>query len=191
MIWMSPVWAMDFSWSGPGLGGPGGNFRTAGNWTYTPPPFPLVSAPGGADDIVNFDLGRDPEDRYTVTNVNGVNDRLIVHDDSLRLQIDDYQLLSTDEGHPSFVVGATSGDEADVILQGVGDATLRTEHAVIGLGVASVGEVTVDRVQWDVDGTLAIGGLSGGGGNGTLTIQNGSLVASETGGIGRAPGSIG
>ncbi|HEX2474063.1 MAG TPA: hypothetical protein VHK01_04930, partial [Lacipirellulaceae bacterium] len=74
------AWAVDFFWTGPGLGGPGGNFRNASNWTFTPPPFPLDPAPGGEGDTANFDLGRVPENRYTVTNVRGENERLVVHD---------------------------------------------------------------------------------------------------------------
>lgn len=188
--WPAPASAVDFFWQGPLLGGPGGNFRTASNWTFTPPPFPLLAAPGGADDTANFDLGRDPEDRYTVRNVSGVNDRLLIHSDSLRLEIDDYQLLNEDEDDRSLVVGADSGDNADVILTGVGNATLRTKDAVVGLGVASIGELVVDHLQWDVNGVIGVAGF-GASGNGTLRIQNGSLVASDTAAIGTTNGSIG
>jgi T5SS/PEP-CTERM-associated repeat protein len=193
--WSSPALAVDFFWVGPGLGGPGGNFRTAGNWTFTPPPFPLEPAPGGAGDTANFDLGRAPENRYTVTNVNGQNGQMLIHNDSLRLEINDYQLLSADEDNPSFIVGVISGDEADVVLSGIGNATLRTNETVIGLGVASTGELTVDHLQWLVDGQLNVGGradfVGGTGGDGTMTIQNGSLVASDHATIGDTVGSIG
>lgn len=195
LVWTSPARAVDFFWVGPGIGGPGGNFRTSGNWSFSPPPFPLVPAPGGADDRVNFDLGRSPENRYTVTNVNGQNDQMIVHDDSLRLDIGDYQLLSTDDDNPSFLVGVTSGDEADVVLNGVANATLRTKETILGLGVGSYGEVTVDHLQWLVDGELNVGGrtdfIGSTGGDGVLTIQNGSQIASGRLNIGDTIGSIG
>jgi T5SS/PEP-CTERM-associated repeat protein len=188
--WPAPALAVDFYWQGQLLGGPGGNFRTAQNWTYTPPPFPLQAAPGGADDTANFDLGRDSEDRYTVRNVDGVNDQLLVHSDSLRLEIDDYQLLSEDDANRSLVVGAGGGDIADVVFVGVGNSTLRSKDVFIGLGVASIAETVVDHLQWDVDGEIGVAGF-GGNGNGKLTIQNGSQVASDVAAIGTWDGSLG
>jgi T5SS/PEP-CTERM-associated repeat protein len=58
-----------------------------------------------------------------------------------------------------------------------------------------LGEVTVDHLQWEIDGSLHVGGrpqfIGDPGGDGILTLQNGSLIASERGEIGTALGSIG
>ncbi len=176
--WTSPARAVDFFWVG-GLGG-GGNFRTAGNWTFTPPPFPLDPAPGGAGDTTNFDLGRDPEDRYTVTNVRGENSRLIVHDDSLTLDIPDsivgvdYRLSNVSESSPSLTVGTGTGHTANVILQGDGlGSVLSTQSTVIGRTALSSGTLTADNLRWVGLGNLIVGES----GTGTLTIQNGAVVS--------------
>ena len=135
----SPALAVDFFWTGPDIGGPGGNFRQSQYRTFTPPPFPLVPAPGGADDTVNFDLGLDTEDRYTVTNVRGENSRLIIRDDSLSLDIPDsvvgvdYRLSNVSDTSPSLTVGTGTGHTANLILQGDGlGSVLSTQTTVIG-----------------------------------------------------------
>jgi len=178
--WASPALAVDFFWVGPGLGGPGGNFRNSNNWTFTPPPFPLVPAPGGADDTANFDLGRDPEDRYTVTNVRGENDQLIVHDDSLTLVIPDiaagadYELLSEDPDFPSLLVGGESDELANVIFMGSVGSMLQTHSTLIADANGSVGVVTVDDLEWVNASGLRVGNA----GDATLTIQNGASLSS-------------
>ena len=183
-------WAADSFWTGPGLGEPGGNFRTASNWTFTPPPFPLVPAPGGADDTANFGLGRDPEDRYTVINVRGENDRLVVHDDSLRLVIPDfnvgseidYALLNDTTTSPSLTIGVNPTEVADVILQGGGGrAVVSTQTTSIGRAVLSTGILTVtDELRLLGSGDLIVGES----GSGMLTIENGAVVASDAGLLG-------
>jgi T5SS/PEP-CTERM-associated repeat protein len=188
--WSSPALAVDFFWTGPDIGGPGGNFRQAQYWTFTPPPFPLDPAPGGAGDTANFDLSRDPENRYTVTNVQGENDRLIVHDDSLTLVIPDVNIgsatdyvLSNDTAtSPSLTIGVALGDVADVILAGGGGrAVIGTQSTTIGRAAFSTGILTVtDELRWLGSGELMVGES----GSGTLTIQNGAVVSSNQGLLG-------
>jgi len=188
--WISPARAVDFFWVGPGLGGPGGNFRNSNNWTFTPPPFPLDPAPGGANDTVNFDLGRAPENRYTVTNVHGENNRLIVHDDSLTLVVadvnigaaTDYVLSNVTTTSPSLTIGVALGDVADVILAGDGGrAVVSTQATTIGQAPLSTGVLTVDNeLRLIGAGDLMVGES----GTGTLTIQNGAVVASDHGFLG-------
>jgi T5SS/PEP-CTERM-associated repeat protein len=194
--WTSPAQAVDFFWVGPGLGGPGGNFRNSNNWTFTPPPFPLVPAPGGASDTANFDLGRTPENRYTVTNVHGENNRLIVHDDSLTLVVadvnigaaTDYVLSNDTTTSPSLTIGVALGDVADVILAGDGGrAVVSTQATTIGRAPLSTGILTVDNeLRLIGAGDLVVGES----GIGTLTIQNEAVVASDRGllGVNEGPG---
>ncbi|HEX2477215.1 MAG TPA: hypothetical protein VHK01_20840 [Lacipirellulaceae bacterium] len=179
--------AVDFFWTGPDLGGPGGNFRNSNNWTFTPPPFPLSAAPGGEDDTANFDLGRSPASPYTVTGVGGQNDRLIVHDDSLTLVVSDsslgvdYALVNNSEASPSLTIGLSSLDVADLTLRGANStASISTETTSIGRSILSTGVLTVDNLQWDGDGDVIVGES----GTGTLTIQNGSDVTSDQGLLG-------
>jgi T5SS/PEP-CTERM-associated repeat protein len=146
-----------------------------------------VPAPGRADDTANFDLGRAPEDRYTVTGVSGQNDRLIVHDDSLMLVIsdsflgDDYVLLNDTDISPSLTVGVALGDVADLILEGAtSSASISTRTTTIGRASLSTGLVTVDNLQWVGLGNLTVGES----GSGELTIQNGADVSNAIGSIG-------
>ena len=199
LSWASPARAVDFFWIGPGLGGPGGNFQTSQNWTFNPPPFPLDPAPGGANDSANFDLGRAPENRYTVTNVHGENDRLIVHDDSLTLVVPDvnigsatdYVLSNETTTSPSLTVGVALADVADVILAGDGGrAIVSTQATTIGQAPLSTGILTIDNnLRLIGVGDLVVGES----GTGTLTIQNGAVVASDHGllGVNEGPGYFG
>ena len=196
LAWMLPARAVDFFWEPSVIGGPSGNFRTSQNWTFTPPPFPLEPAPGGANDTVNFDLGRAPENRYTVTNVHGENNRLVVHDDSLTLVVPDvnigvatdYVLSNDSTTSPSLTIGVALGDVADVILAGDGGrAVVDMQAATIGLAPLSTGTLTVDNfLRLRGAGELVVGES----GTGTLTIQNEAVVASAGGllGINEGPG---
>lgn len=75
---------LDFTWLNPN----GGDFNNPGLWTpFDPsPPVPMIG-PGGSTDRVHFGQGVTPGNRYTVTNVDGTNDQLLIHNDSLKLDI--------------------------------------------------------------------------------------------------------
>jgi len=173
----TPAWAVDFFWNNSG----GGQFTKPGNW------LPAVGGPGGAGDTVHFDLGIAPTDRYIVTDVGGEkdigreNDRLLIHNDSLSLVVsNDYTLLrpGLDFSDASLVVGAGSGDNADVILTGSG--VLRTQDSSIGQQ-GGAGVVTVDNLQWVNNQLLIVGNFQG---TGTLTIQAGASVSAPLSRIG-------
>ena len=181
-----PARATDFTWIGSG----GGAFTTSPLWSPFFPQFGIVG-PGGAGDTVNFILGQPASSRYTVTGVAGQNDRLLVGNDSLTLNIPDrpstvdYAVLNTSLVSPSFTVGLADGDAGDVILTGEGVFETRTSS--IGHAAGSRGVVTVNNLQW-VGSSLVVGEF----GEGTLTIAAGDTVFNINNGfIGFQPGSTG
>ena len=146
---------------------------------------------GWRGDTVNFTLGQPASSRYTVTGVAGQNDRLLVGNDSLTLNIPDgpsavdYAVLNTSLVSPSFTVGLADGDAGDVILTGEG--VFETRVSSIGHAAGSRGVVTVNNLQW-VGSSLVVGEF----GEGTLTIAAGDTVFNINNGfIGFQPGSTG
>lgn len=132
-----------------------GAFANADQWT---PHFaPLLSGPGGADDIVSFNLGLAPLNRYDVTGVAGVNSRLRVGDDSLSLHIGTYALTDPSTTAPSLSLGILSGDIADVIMTGASDSLLQTESVGMAFVAGSFATLSVDHCQWLSKGQAIIG----------------------------------
>jgi T5SS/PEP-CTERM-associated repeat protein len=161
----------------------GGAFTEFSNWTPMAPP-----GPGGSNDTANFDLGVNTSSRYTITDVAGENDQLLVHSDSLELSIfPEYSLLSPGGGNPSFVVGASSGDAANVILSGAPISILETEVTRIGNVAGSSGVVTARGLQWIGNGNFRIGHA----GTGTLTIDDDATVSNVNASIGHLLGATG
>jgi T5SS/PEP-CTERM-associated repeat protein len=178
----TPARATDFFWQSPG----GGAFTDSDFWQ----PFDPITmiGPGGPGDTVNFDLGVPTASRYTVAEVVGENNRLLVHDDSLTLSLSGgYMLLSNTTSEPSFAVGVAAGDTGDVILTGNG--ILATEHGSIGSGADTTGTVTVTGAgsNWNNSGELTIGNF----GTGTMVIEAGGVVSSLNSGIGIDAGATG
>lgn len=132
-----------------------GEFTNASQWT---PHFaPLLSGPGGADDIVSFNLGLVPLNRYAVTGVAGVNSRLRVGDDSLSLHIGTYSLTDLSTTAPSLSIGLLSGDIADVIITGSSDSLLQSESVGMAFVAGSFATLSVDHCQWLSKGHAIIG----------------------------------
>jgi T5SS/PEP-CTERM-associated repeat protein len=187
LAWQVPAWAVDYHW----VNAAGGPFRTAVFWQPYDPllPPPLFLGPGGAADTANFNLGVTPQSRYTVTDVNGENDRLLIGNDSLRLEITGYTLLNDDAAVANLAVGIAAGDTGDLVLAGSGGATLQTHDTYIGEAAGSTGIVTVtgSQWQWNCGQELEIGF----GGTGTLTIENGGNVTGCTVGIATFSSSAG
>ena len=174
--WLPCASAVDYWWANHD----DGDFRKSVNWT----PFNIVFAgPGDADDFVHFDLGTAPEDRYVVSNVSGENDGLLVHNDSIKLEIGKYTVHSKPSRDTNFVVGVNDGDVADVVLTGVHGSKLEG-FTRIGDEAGSIGSVTVAGSDLDWDGPVSVGSS----GTGTLTITDG---ASARGKIGASDGSDG
>jgi T5SS/PEP-CTERM-associated repeat protein len=177
----SPLLAVDYYWQNSA----GGAFDEFSNWLPNSPPG--MRGPGGPLDTVNFDLGRSPTSRYVVSGVDGENDQLLVHNDSVQLSVFlDYALLSAGGADPSFVVGAANGDTADVILSGAAVSVLETEVTRIANVVGSTGSVTATGLQW-TGGNLRVGHA----GTGSLTIDDDATVASANSSLGHLAGSTG
>jgi T5SS/PEP-CTERM-associated repeat protein len=180
--------AVDYFWTRTS----GGSFTTPQLWD--PFPFPTGPfGPGGAGDTVNFDLGTPMASRYTMTGVAGENDRLLVHNDSLTLEIPDganlvdYSLLNMSAATPALIVGADLGDNGDLVLTGTPDAVLVSGGSSIGHLEGAVGSVLVDKLQWSTSRDLIVGN----GGEGDLVIQKGAIVTSSMGYVGSQMSSRG
>jgi T5SS/PEP-CTERM-associated repeat protein len=174
----SPAQAVDYFWQNS----LGGSFLEPSNWT------PLVPAgPGGVNDTVNFDLGF-VTSRYTITDVAGESDQLLVHDDTLELNIfPDYTLVNAGGANPSFIVGAASGDDGDVILSGSPDSVLTTQVSSLGNVAGSTGIVYARLLEWNSSGNLRVGHA----GTGILNIEDDATLSNTNVFIGNMPGSIG
>jgi T5SS/PEP-CTERM-associated repeat protein len=160
--------ATDFYWNNAS----GGQFTESANWSLlngTP-----ANGPGGINDTVHFNLGDVPESQYSVHGVSGESLRLVVHDDSLELQISDYYVQN-------LVVGFASGDTSDVILNGNGSSTLRGGYMIIGDAAGSTGNLTVVDLQW-VNFFIGSIFVVGNGGSGTLNITGSSRVTASSSG---------
>jgi T5SS/PEP-CTERM-associated repeat protein len=170
--------------------GAGGEFRAPHLWSPWNPLNPAqYQGPGGANDTANFNLGVTPGNRYFLANVHGTNERLLVHNDSLALELSgSYSLAGTSATDASFIVGTVDGGTGDVIFSGSG--SLQSQHSIIGNVAGSSGVVRVVGVGWTINaGILRVGNL----GSGSLLIQNGGTVTNTSGGAisGNIGGSVG
>lgn len=178
LVVVYPACAVDYFWQPSG----GGAFGTAANWLPAAP-----AGPGGAADTVNFDLGVAVANRYTVSGVGGQNNRLRVHNDTVRLNVTDYTLTSAGAAAPGFVAGVANGEVGNVLVSGSAANILRTDVSSIGQVAGSTGVVTADGLQWIGTGNLRVGDS----GNGSLFILNGADVTQGSITLGNAAGSGG
>jgi T5SS/PEP-CTERM-associated repeat protein len=177
----SSLWAVDYFWQNP----VGGAFDEPSNWSPNSPPG--MQGPGGALDTVNFDLGAASSSPYLVTDVDGENDQLLVHNDSVQLSIFlNYSLLNAGGADPSFVVGAANGDAANVILSGASVSVLETDVTRIANVAGSTGAVTARGLQW-TGGNLRVGHA----GSGTLKIEDDAIVSSLNASLGHFSSATG
>lgn len=173
-----PAKAVDYFWQPSG----GGAFGTAANWSPAAP-----SGPGGAADTVNFNLGVATANRYTVTGVGGQNSRLLVRNDTVRLNVTDYTLTSAGAAAPGFVAGVASGNVGNVLVSGGGANVLRTDVSSVGQVAGSTGVVSVEGMQWIGTGNLRVGDS----GNGSLFVSNSATVTQGSMTLGNLSGSGG
>lgn len=149
---------------------PTGAFRVPNFWSpYNPP---TTFGPGDNNDRVIFDLGFDLFNTYTITGVGGINDQLIVGNDSVRLEITDYETVSNDlieDG--SIVVGLSTGEVGILTLSGGPGSELRSVRTY--LGINGTGSAIVDSA--DLNWTNAEEMVLGTGGNGNLLIREGTV----------------
>lgn len=179
--------AVNYYWLNTG----GGNFGQSSNWTPFNPIWGL-QGPGGASDTVHFDLGTSANNRYLVNNVNGVNDQLLVHNDSVAFEIDHYMLVSSgyaSYGNTSMIVGFADGDVGDLLLTSDGVGILETNYVAIGDSSGSNGtvEVSSDLLQWVVVDDFYVGRE----GVGTLSVEAGSVFIDDALHVGDSEGSSG
>jgi T5SS/PEP-CTERM-associated repeat protein len=152
---------------------PGGDFRVPQYWAPFNPNPPFLFGPGGANDTANFNLGFGPESRYTVTNVYGLNERLTIHHDAVRLVLSDDYTLGQNDNAFGLRVGTVPEGTGDLVVSGSG--VFRPGSTFIGVEPGATGQVTLDGAQWD--GSASIANIIGYFGPGTLTIQNGGAKA--------------
>ena len=183
--------AMAIAWSGSTFGQNvdyfrtvnSGPFRNAALWIPFNPLPPALFGPGGTTDDAHFDLGQSFFEIYLITEVNGINDQLIVEDDAVRLDIEGlYQVASSLGGFDSsIVVGQSSGDVGTVVFSGDSNDELRSVIASIGAAAGSTGTVIVNGsdLTWNSTGTIVVG-LAG---TGNFVILDGT-VNSEDGIVG-------
>lgn len=160
-----------------------GLFRVPVFWTpFDPVNLPPSLGPGGADDIVIFDLGRPPTNRYIVSNIHGSNDQLIVEDDTLVLEFTGYEAVNDfvdiSNINPSINIGRSNGHAADVVFRGSNNPgfDLQSQHSYIGSNVGSTGTVSAEgaNFSWDAHSIL-VGFL----GDGTLKIHDATVSDSR------------
>ena len=182
-----PAGALDFYWNDAS----DGSFASAPRWLpYDPIPPGVALGPGGVNDIVHFDLGAQPQERYTVSDVAGSNDEMHIHDDSLTLVFSaDYTLPKVVASVPNFIVGVDDGDTADVVLTGQNGAVFQPHRSFLGAVAGSSGSVVATGSDWlwDVGHQLMVGWY----GTGMLTIEAGADVVSSAPLIGTFDDAIG
>jgi T5SS/PEP-CTERM-associated repeat protein len=170
--------AEDFFWQNP----IDGSFQTAANWT---PLSPTQMGPGGAADTVRFNLaaGMTP---YSVSDVAGENDRLVVGEDALTLVISDqgYSLLNPALTTPSLIVGEEVVGFGMLTLTGSPVATFSTQNTIVAARMGSDGRAIVEHIQWNNNGAIFIGGAPTS--TGLLEVLNGARVNSIESSVGRA-----
>jgi T5SS/PEP-CTERM-associated repeat protein len=148
----------------------GGAFRQSTLWSpYFPPTF---AGPGDADDVVQFNLGTPPGSRYTVTNVEGENNRLLVGNDALTLNIEQYSLTNFSGTDASLTMGLADQDQAYLTLTGTAASHLQSHSMNLGAVPNSTGALRVQNIRWENTG-LAKFGVFGGG---VLEIRDGAQV---------------
>ncbi|MGE3241276.1 MAG: hypothetical protein AB7I57_09430, partial [Pirellulales bacterium] len=127
--------------TGPGI------FRQASLWS---PYFPPTSfGPGGFSDTVKFNLSTNPDTPYTVTNVSGENDRMLVGNDSLVLNVDQYSLLNNGSGGPALTMGLAANDLAFVTMTGAASSLLSTGFTELATVSNSTATLYVRNIQWN------------------------------------------
>ncbi|HVT27951.1 MAG TPA: dockerin type I domain-containing protein [Lacipirellulaceae bacterium] len=164
---------------------PGGGPFTLGT-AWLPDIPPNLVGPGGAGDDVEFNLGTPSSSPYTVTGVNGQNDRLLVGNDSLQLNIGTYSLLDTSVADASLTFGIANGDDSEVVLAGNGTGELNTQTANIAATPGGFANVTVNGLAWNAV-LIKVGELA----HGVLTVTNAAQISSSSGQIGAEIGSVG
>ncbi|HEX5445629.1 MAG TPA: hypothetical protein VFW87_17510 [Pirellulales bacterium] len=142
--------------------------------------------PGGAVDEVMFNLGAPSSSPYIVTGVTGENDRLLVGNDSLQLNIVTYSLLDTSVADASLTFGITNGDDSEVVLAGNGTGVLNTQTANIAATPGGFANVTANGLVWNAV-LIKVGELA----HGVLTVTNAAQISSSSGEIGAEIGSVG
>jgi T5SS/PEP-CTERM-associated repeat protein len=147
-----------------------GAFRQSTLWSpYFPPTF---AGPGDADDVVRFNLGTPPGSRYTVTNVQGENDRLLVGNDALTLNIEQYSLTNYSGTETSLTMGLADQDQAYLTLTGTTASHLQSHSMKLGAVSNSTGTLRVQNIRWESMGQATIGNFGGG----FLQIADGAQV---------------
>lgn len=171
---------------------PAGSFQVPTLWT----PFsccvpPVMLGPGGATDNARFDLGQNFANLYTITAVFGINNRLVIENDSLRLQISDYETVSNlGASSSSVVIGRDAGDTAIAIFSATApNSEFRSVSSVIGSATGALGSVFVsgNDFTWDNSGSVRVGNA----GTGNLIVLLGGRMESGSLRIGNHPGSMG
>jgi T5SS/PEP-CTERM-associated repeat protein len=138
---------------------------------------------------VNFDLGAAATNPYVVTDVSGQNNQLIVHNDSVELNVfPSYTLLSAGGANPSLVVGAGTGDTAMLTLSGSDASLLETDVTRIGNAANTTAIVNALGLQWSGE-NLRVGHVDDA--NGTLLIEEDAAISSTNLSIGHLDGAIG
>jgi T5SS/PEP-CTERM-associated repeat protein len=150
--------------TGPGL------FRQGSLWgPYFPPGY---FGPGDSDDSVQFNLGTAHANAYTVSNVQGENSRLLVGNDTLTLDIQQYTLTNNSANDTSITMGLADNDIADVDFTGTAASQLQSSSMQLAAVANSAASISVHNIQWHSAGLAKIGYL----GSGTLKILDGAQV---------------
>lgn len=138
----------------------------------------------GISDVANFDQGNSHANRYVVTGITTQNQRLLIHNDAISLNLPTgvvYELISDTILDAGVVVGVASGDSGDLLISGGG--TLRGSFdSAIGEAAGSSGVVTVtgSGTTWETTFLLYVGER----GDGVLRIEQGATVSSLVAGLG-------
>ena len=168
----------------------GGQFSNASSWAPFNPPF--TEGPGGIDDNIRFNLSFSPGNRYSIENVFGDNNQLVVQDDSLMLEVIGYELHDAGvNADSSIVVGRDAGDQGNLLLRSdaLPNSTLEAVNVVLGLAENSSGTITIDDpdLAWNNSGFILVGSD----GNGTLNVFDGAQVQANAILAGAVPETIG
>ena len=166
------------------------SFRTPQFWTPFSTVPPIMLGPGGATDNARFDLGQNFANTYTIDNVFGINNKLIVENDSVELLITGYETVSQGfQDDASFLVGRSSGDIGIVTLTGAPGNEFQAVRTVLGNAAGATGSVFVtgDGFEWSNSGSLFVGNF----GSGNLIVLNEGTVSSFSGLIADRTGSTG
>lgn len=133
-------------WNNPA----GGLFSQANNWSPAQVP--------GDKDTALFNLGAAGDAPYTVNGIQAALNRLVVGNDTVRLDFDRVgrlKLVSELAAAPGLVVGELTGQQGSLAL--VDGGILSAKDAVVGAVAGSIGQLTLDGAQLDLSGTLSVG----------------------------------